>query len=186
MSICATAQGRPPLDGGLLAEAVAALRSETDLIVQLSTGGSVHDPFDARLAVLDARPDSCSLTTGTVNFGDDVFHNPWPFVVELYRRTQELGILPEFELFDLGHVAALLRLLDKHGAPAGGHVHADFVLGVPGGDAGNACHALAAAVGDASVRRDLVGDGDRTDESPGDAGRHSGWAAGCGSAWRTP
>ena len=139
------AAGRPTLDGALLAEAVAALRSETDLIVQLSTGGSVHDPFEARLAVLDARPDSCSLTTGTVNFGDDVFHNPWPFVVELYQRTQELGVLPEFELFDLGHVAALNRLLDKHGPPAGGHVHADFVLGVPGGMPGTA-QALVAAV----------------------------------------
>ena len=137
--------GAPTLDAGLLAEAVAALREETDLIVQLSTGGSVHDPLDHRLAVLDVLPDSCSLTTGTVNFGDDVFHNPWPFVVELYRRTQDLGVLPEFELFDLGHVTALNRLLDKHGAPAGGHVHADFVLGVPGGMPGTV-QSLAAAV----------------------------------------
>lgn len=138
-------EGRPTLDPDALAEAVAALRQGTDLIVQLSTGGSVRDPLDARLAVLDARPDSCSLTTGTVNFGDDVFHNPWPFVVELYQRTQDLGILPEFELFDLGHVAALNRLLDSYGAPAGGHVHADFVLGVPGGMPGSV-PALAAGV----------------------------------------
>ena len=127
------ADGRPTLDGGRLRETVAAVRESTDLIVQLSTGGAVTDPFEARLAVLDAAPDSCSLTTGTVNFGDDVFSNPWPFVVELYQRTQALGILPEFELFELGHVAAMNRLLDEHGAPAGGHVHADFVMGVPGG-----------------------------------------------------
>lgn len=138
-------EGLPTLDLVALAEAVAALRQETDLIVQLSTGGSVRDSLDARLAVLDARPDSCSLTTGTVNFGDDVFRNPWPFVVALYQRTQELGILPEFELFDLGHVAALNRLIDSYGAPAGGHVHADFVLGVPGGMPGSV-PALAAGV----------------------------------------
>lgn len=135
--------GRPTLDLGRLRETVAAVRGATDLIVQLSTGGSVTDPFQARLAVLEASPDSCSLTTGTVNFGDDVFHNPWPFVVELYQRTQALGILPEFELFELGHVAALNRLLDEHGAPAGGHVHADFVLGVPGGMPGTAASLLA-------------------------------------------
>ncbi|MCD5309289.1 BKACE family enzyme [Kineosporia babensis] len=124
---------RPTLDLGRLRETVAALRENTGLIVQLSTGGSVHDPLDARLAVLDAAPDSCSLTCGTVNFGDDVFSNPWPFITELYRRTQFEKVVPEFELFDLGHVATLERLLDKYGLPAGGKVHADLVLGVPGG-----------------------------------------------------
>lgn len=125
--------GAPTLELSRLREAVAAVRESTDLIVQLSTGGAVTDPLSARLAVLDAAPDSCSLTTGTVNFGDDVFANPWPFVVELYQLTQERGILPEFELFELGHVTAMNRLLDEYGPPAGGHVHADFVLGVPGG-----------------------------------------------------
>ncbi len=81
-------------------------------------------------------PDSCSLTCGSVNFGSDVFMNPWDFIVELYRRTQQLEIVPEFELFDLGHVAALNRLLDKEGLPYGGHVHCDLVLGVPGGAPG--------------------------------------------------
>jgi uncharacterized protein (DUF849 family) len=127
---------QPTLDVGRLTDTVAAVREGTDLVVQLSTGGAVTDPYDARLAVLDAAPDSCSLTCGTVNFGPDVFLNPWDFMVELYRRTQALEIVPEFELFDLGHVAALNRLLDKEGAPYGGHVHADLVLGVPGGAPG--------------------------------------------------
>jgi uncharacterized protein (DUF849 family) len=138
-------EGRPTLDLGRLRETVAAVRESTDLIVQLSTGGAVTDPFETRLAVLDAAPDSCSLTTGTVNFGDDIFANPWPFVAELYQRSQALGILPEFELFELGHVTAMNRLLDTYGPPAGGHVHADFVMGVPGGMPGTA-DALVAAV----------------------------------------
>src|SRR5690349_5248944 len=53
---------RPTLDLGRLTETVAALHEATDLVVQLSTGGSVHDPLDDRLEVLDAAPDSCSLT----------------------------------------------------------------------------------------------------------------------------
>jgi uncharacterized protein (DUF849 family) len=126
------ADHRPSIDLGRLRETVAALREQTTLVVQLSTGGSVHDPLDARLAVLDAAPDSCSLTCGTVNFGDDVFLNPWPFMVELYDRAREAHVVPEFELFDLGHVAALRRLLAR-GLPFGGRVHCDFVLGVPGG-----------------------------------------------------
>jgi uncharacterized protein (DUF849 family) len=132
------AEARPTLDPGRLADTVAALREGTDLIVQLSTGGAVTDSFGHRLAVLDAVPDACSLTCGTVNFGDEVFSNPWPFIRDLYARTQELGVVPEFELFDFGHIATLHRLLASHGAPHGGHVHCDLVMGVPGGMPGDA------------------------------------------------
>ena len=138
-------QHRPTIDGGRLRETVAALREHTSLVVQLSTGGSVHDPLDQRLKVLDAAPDSCSLSMGTTNFGDDVFSNPWPFVCELYQLSQERGVVPEFELFDLGHVAALSRLLGRYGLPHGGRVHVDFVMGVPGGMPGTAA-ALVAGV----------------------------------------
>jgi 3-keto-5-aminohexanoate cleavage enzyme len=138
---------RPTLDLALLREWVAAVRESSDLVVQLSTGGSVHDPLDQRLKVLDAEPDSCSLTMGTTNFGDDVFSNPWPFVCELYQLAQERGVAPEFELFDLGQVHALRRLLDRYGLPAGGKVHVDLVMGVPGGMNGTT-DALVAAVRD--------------------------------------
>jgi uncharacterized protein (DUF849 family) len=136
---------RPTLDPGRLADTVAALREGTDLIVQLSTGGAVTDSFADRLAVLDADPDACSLTCGTVNFGDEVFHNPWPFIKDLYQLTRERQVVPEFELFDLGQVAALHRLLAEFGPPAGGHVHCDLVMGVPGGMPGDVA-TLAAAV----------------------------------------
>jgi uncharacterized protein (DUF849 family) len=138
-------QALPTLDLARLRDTVAALRERTSLVVQLSTGGAVTDPFEDRLRVLDAEPDSCSLTCGTVNFGDEVFANPWPFMVELYQRTQAQEVVPEFELFDLGHVTALHRLLDTCGAPYGGRVHCDLVMGVPGGMPGTAA-ALVAAV----------------------------------------
>jgi 3-keto-5-aminohexanoate cleavage enzyme len=136
---------QPTLELGRLSEAVAAVRESTSLVVQLSTGGSVHDPLDDRLKVLDAEPDSCSLTMGTTNFGDDVFMNPWPFVTELYQQTQDRQVAPEFELFDLGHVAALHRLLETYGLPFGERVHCDLVMGVPGGMPGTA-DALVGAV----------------------------------------
>jgi 3-keto-5-aminohexanoate cleavage enzyme len=105
----------------------------------------VHDPLENRLKVLDAQPDSCSLTMGTTNFGDDVFMNPWGFVTDLYQLSQEREVVPEFELFDLGHVHALRRLLDKYGLPYGGRVHCDLVMGVPGAMPGTT-DALVAAV----------------------------------------
>lgn len=138
-------EAKPTLDVSRLKDTVAALRDTTDLIVQLSTGGAVTDGFDARLAALDAEPDACSLTCGTVNFGDDVFANPWGFIKDLYQLTKERGVVPEFELFDLGHIATLQRLLGEFGPPVGGHVHCDLVMGVPGGMRGDV-PTLAAAV----------------------------------------
>jgi uncharacterized protein (DUF849 family) len=129
---------RPTLDLGRVREVVAAVRQTTELVVQLSTGGAVTDPFDQRLAVLDAEPDAASLSLGTVNFGRDVFSNPWDLIVELHTQMQQRGIVPEYEVFDLGHLATLARLLDKYGPPHGGHVHVDFVMGVPGGMPGTA------------------------------------------------
>jgi uncharacterized protein (DUF849 family) len=129
---------KPTLDLRRLEETVAALRAETNLVVQLSTGGAVTDPEADRLRVLDAMPDSASCTMGTVNFGDDVFMNRWEFIVELHGRMRERQIVPEYEIFDLGQLATLRRLLDQHGLPAGEHVHVDLVMGVPGGMPGDA------------------------------------------------
>ena len=144
-------QARPTLDLGRLRDTVSALRASTDLIVQLSSGGAVTDPEADRLAVLTADPDMASCTMGTVNFGDDVFLNRWEFIVDLHTRMQERGIVPEYEIFDLGHLTSLQRLLDRYGLPAGGHVHVDFVMGVPGGMPGTA----AALVACAHALRDL-------------------------------
>jgi 3-keto-5-aminohexanoate cleavage enzyme len=124
---------KPTLDLGRLKETTSAVKASTGLIVQLSSGGAVTDPEEDRLRVLDAAPDMASCTMGTVNFGDDVFMNRWAFIVELHTRMQVSGVVPEYEIFDLGHLAALERLLNKYGLPAGGHVHVDFVMGVPGG-----------------------------------------------------
>ena len=126
------AEARPTLQLARVREVLSAVREASDLIVQVSTGGAVTDSADARVAVLDAEPDSASLTCGTVNFGDDVFLNPWELIERLYLAMQERGIVPEFEIFELGQLTTLRRLLDTHGAPAGGHVHCDLVMGVPG------------------------------------------------------
>ena len=136
---------RPTLEPGRVREVVAAVREATDLVVQLSSGGAVTDPAEARLAVLDAAPDAASLSLGTVNFGRDVFLNPWDLIVELHTQMQARGIVPEYEVFDLGHLATLARLLDRYGPPHGGHVHVDLVMGVPGGMPGDT-ETLAAAL----------------------------------------
>ena len=71
-----------------------------------------------------------------------------PFMSELYVAAQEREIVPEFEIFEVGHLWALERLVDRHGLPHGGAVHVDFVLGVPGALPGTpaALHACLAAL----------------------------------------
>lgn len=122
--------GAPTMDVEAFRTARDAITVATDLIVQFTSGGGVGDPDDARLAPLELRPDMASLTTGTVNFGDAIFANPFPLITRLYRKMRALGILPEFEIFEPGMIATAARVYDEHGD--GHHRHYDFVLGVPG------------------------------------------------------
>ncbi len=120
----------PTMDVDRFREARAAIEDATDLIVQFTTGGSVDDSEEERLAPLDLRPEMATLTTGTVNFGDAVFHNPVPLVARLYERMIDRGVLPEFEIFEAGMIATAVRLASDLGAEH--HRHFDFVLGVSG------------------------------------------------------
>ena len=122
--------GHPTMDVETFRQALEALRGSTELIVQFTSGGAVSDTEDDRIAPLQLKPDMASLTTGTVNFGDDVFLNPLPLIRRFYARMLELEIVPEFEIFEAGMVATALRLYDELGAKH--HQHFDLVLGVPG------------------------------------------------------
>ena len=124
------AVGEPTMDVDAFRAARDAIVTTTDLIIQFTSGGGVDDDERARIAPLELRPEMASLTTGTVNFGDAVFMNPLPLVTRFYRRMRELGIVPEFEIFEPGMLATADRLYGDHGD--GHHRHYDLVLGVPG------------------------------------------------------
>ncbi|MEA4882220.1 MAG: 3-keto-5-aminohexanoate cleavage protein [Clostridia bacterium] len=110
---------------------ISEIRKRTDVICQISTGGAVGAPTEKRLAPLDIRPEMATLTTGTVNFGNGVFMNE-PSVIEAFAsRMKELGVKPEIECFDAGHIANALRLAKKGLIPE--PLYFDFVMGVPGG-----------------------------------------------------
>ncbi len=126
--------GTPSQDTELFRAAIREIRKRCDIIVQTSTGGAVGMSVDERCGPLkltgEDRPDMATLSTGTVNFGEDVFWNPRPLVRDIARRIRELGIRPEIECFDVGMIDEA-RYLAKEGLvelPA----HFDFVLGVPG------------------------------------------------------
>lgn len=123
--------GAPTMDVETYRAAHDAIRAASEIVVQFSSGGAVGDTPDERVGPLELRPEMASLTTGTVNFGGDVFMNPLPLVTRLYERMRELSILPEFEIFEPGMIATAERIYADAGA--GHHQHFDFVLGVPGG-----------------------------------------------------
>lgn len=122
--------GAPTMEVERFGAAKRAIEDASDLIVQFTSGGAVDDTEEMRLAPLALEPEMASLTTGTVNFGADVFMNPGPLVERFYLRMRELAILPEFEIFEPGMIANAQRLYEEHGD--GHHRHYDFVLGVPG------------------------------------------------------
>jgi 3-keto-5-aminohexanoate cleavage enzyme len=126
--------GTPSQSRELFAAAIAAVRARSDILVQVSTGGAVGMSVDERCGALELsgalRPDMATLTTGTVNFGDEVFSNPRPVVRDIAQRIRSCGAVPEVECFDAGMVDEALALAREGllSLPA----HFDFVLGVPG------------------------------------------------------
>jgi 3-keto-5-aminohexanoate cleavage enzyme len=129
------AEANPTQAKEVFAAAIAAIRERTDIIVQTSTGGAMGMTADERLQPLELGPEMASLTTGTANFGDDVFFNDSALISEFYQRMQKKGVRPEFEIFEAGQMDNALKLVKKYG-PAGPLLHWDFVLGVPGSMSG--------------------------------------------------
>jgi 3-keto-5-aminohexanoate cleavage enzyme len=112
-------------------QAQDAIRAQSDLIVQFSTGGAIGMTPLERAAVLELRPEMATLTCGSVNFGDDIFENSFPIMRGILRKMNEFGVRPELEIFDKGHIANARKLARERllSLPQ----HADLVLGVPGG-----------------------------------------------------
>lgn len=123
--------GTPTQDAAVYEEIIEAIRARTDVIVQVSTGGAVGMTAEERVAPVTLRPEMATLTTGTVNFGNDVFYNS-PDIIETFARTmRQYGVVPEIEAFDVGHIDNALALVKREilSLP----LHFDFVMGVPGG-----------------------------------------------------
>lgn len=112
-------------------EAYDAIRANSDLIVQFSTGGAIGMTPEERAGVLELRPEMATLTCGSVNFGDDIFENSFPIMRKLLKKMNEFGVRPELEIFDKGHIANARKLARERLLSFPQHV--DLVLGVPGG-----------------------------------------------------
>jgi len=132
------ADGKPSQSAALFGRTMQIIRAQCPILIQFSTGGAVGMSVAERADALKLKPDMATLTTGSVNFGDDVFLNAPPMISEIAKRMNEFGVRPEIECFDSGMVDAALRLA-KDGLvqlPA----HFNFVLGMAGGMGGTVAH----------------------------------------------
>ena len=127
--------GKGSRDPRLYREVVERIRaSGTDVVVNLTAGmggdvvfGGVEDPLPLdedgtdlagateRLAhVEELLPEICTLDFGSMNFaagGDYLLVNTPSILRAMARRVQELGVRPELEVFDTGHLVLVKELI---------------------------------------------------------------------------
>jgi uncharacterized protein (DUF849 family) len=131
---------RDPLTGaaarevGLYAEVVERIRaSSTDVIINLTAGmggdftiGSAEQPLPPHPStdlvgaterlehVKLLKPEICTLDCGSMNFGafDYVMTNATSVLTEMARQIQAMGVRPEIEVFDTGHLWQAKSLVD--------------------------------------------------------------------------
>ena len=128
--------GAPARHPDLYAEVVERVRADdTDVVINLTAGmggdlvlGSAERPLPLDGAGTDLagaterlehvarlQPEICTLDCGTMNFGegDYVMTNTTGTLKEMARQIQALGVRPEIELFDTGHLWQAKALADE-------------------------------------------------------------------------
>jgi 3-keto-5-aminohexanoate cleavage enzyme len=121
-----------------------AIRAECgdDVIINFSTG-AMGVSIEKRIEYLRAcLPEVAALNMGSMNYAKyskrrkdfvfkAVFTNPFDEIIEFLSVMKELGIKPEHECFDLGHVGSVYPLMDMGVLEP--PLHIDCVMGVVGG-----------------------------------------------------
>ncbi len=136
--------GIPTTDPAVMQEVVQAIRENSNVLLNLSTGVSLESTLDERKRpVLLQSPDMASLTPGTMNFctvdyrdgrilADKTYHNPLHATVEFGTIMRDRGIKPELECFAISHVHNVLFFCEHYDFLVS-PLHFSFVFGVMGG-----------------------------------------------------
>ena len=122
------------------------IKEKCNIIINMTTSGEFKTVDDCtvigsftqndtlRTDVLKLKPEMGTFDIGTMNFGRAIFLNPIPFLESMGTQMQELGVKPEVECFDIGHIRTAAALIKSGHLKA--PVHFQFCLGVAGGAAG--------------------------------------------------
>lgn len=108
--------GEPTWRRDVYERLVGAVRERTpDVVINVSTSGRTWSELERRADALamdgDLKPDVASLTPSSLNFLTSASVNDPGTVRGLARIMRERGIVPEFEVFDLGMINVVRKLL---------------------------------------------------------------------------
>ncbi len=125
-----------------------AINAEVDDVIINYSTGAIGIPIEKRIAYLrELRPDVAALNMSSMNYAKysrrrkdfvfkAVFENSFDTIIEFLTAMRELGIKPEHECFDAGHIANLDPLIDMGLLTE--PVNVSLVIGVNGGIRPNA------------------------------------------------
>ena len=108
-------EGRLTPDMSLLEETLAMIRRDSDIIIEVSTGGVSDLNIRERCAPLYSElVEACSLNVGSTNLGKAVYCNPIDDVEYCIREILKQKKTPEVETFEIGHTWTMARLMEKY------------------------------------------------------------------------
>jgi uncharacterized protein (DUF849 family) len=125
-----------------------AINAEVDDVIINYSTGAIGVPIEKRIAYLrELRPDVAALNMSSMNYAKysrrrkdfvfkAVFENSFDTIIEFLTAMRELGIKPEHECFDAGHIANLDPLVDM--GLLDPPLNVSLVIGVNGGIRPNA------------------------------------------------
>jgi uncharacterized protein (DUF849 family) len=130
--------GRPTQDPALFRQFVSKIKTDSDVVINITTGGSPTMPVQERLQpALQLRPEVASLNMGSMNFGlyemlqryktfefpweqpylqgteDLVFRNSFKDIAYILRSCSDNGTRFEIECYDIGHLYNAAHFVDR-------------------------------------------------------------------------
>ena len=99
------AQGKLTTDMEVLNETLHLIRQESDMIIEVSTGGVSNLSIQERCVPLYSElVEACSLNVGSTNLGKAVYCNPLDEVEYCIKELLKQKKTPEVEVFEIGHI----------------------------------------------------------------------------------
>ena len=107
--------GNLTTDMSVLNKTLELIRKDSDIIIEVSTGGVSNLTIEERCVPLYSDlVEACSLNVGSTNLGKAVYCNPIDDVKYCVQEILKTGKTPEVEVFEIGHTYAMEELMAQY------------------------------------------------------------------------